>query len=178
MKTIQSYDFTALGKAEPGDIVVSQKIPHEIVAVWPYNEAAVPGLWVTIHCKDGWSITAEIRNPKVYSYDNIPPKEWDEFIALKDSGLRIEIDESMFDYWLGVIPPVKMNFTFQERNISFAFAEGDYPRTFFWREDNRIFCQNMRTLNIKSFRGQDSTRQDEILKLPKTLAQDLSESFS
>ncbi len=86
----------------------------------------------------------ETTNATIYHYDGATEEHWAEFIARKNAGECLEIDESMFDYWLGVIPPVAMNFTFLDQRISFAFAEGDEPRTLFWRDGERIFCQLMR----------------------------------
>lgn len=153
MKTIQAADFAALATAEIGDIVIDFGKPHRVDAVLPYNSAPVAGIWIVIASNDFWCISCEIH-PPIHKYDDCTQEEWETFLSLRDKGERLEIDESMFDYWLEVIPPVAMNFPFQERTISFSFAEGDEPRTFFWREDGRIFCQNMAGLKVKNFRGQ------------------------
>jgi hypothetical protein len=86
----------------------------------------------------------ETTQATVYSYDNHTAEEWAAFIAAMTSGAVVEIDESMFDYWLDVLPPVFMNRTIEykprnseekvKRRVAFAFVEGADYITMFWSE--------------------------------------------
>lgn len=60
---------------------------------------------------------------------------WTDFLAARDSGQRVEIGPEMFDYWLGVLPPVGYTAG------GFWFAEGSETPTKFWGEGERYFCQ-------------------------------------
>ncbi len=83
---------------------------------------------------------------KVYSYDQHTSEEWKEFLFLRSLGDRVEIDVSMFNYWLNVLPPRFMRrtvtlFDGTKQEVSFGFAE-DYERvTAFWQDGERYFCQ-------------------------------------
>lgn len=78
--------------------------------------------------------------------------EWDALIHDMDSGKLVEINEAVFDYFLGVLPPVYMN-----RDVtlpggrmvraSFGFAEGRDYVTAFWRDPEGIFCQRTNLIN-------------------------------
>ncbi len=96
------------------------------------------------------------------TYEN----DFTEFVTTRDTGMISEIDAEMFDYWLGVLPPVGAN---KEQNcesmlmigiggqwvrkdgslqrFSFAFAEGMEPITIFWQEDGRYFAQRTNIIN-------------------------------
>ena|SRR3990167_1595465 len=97
---------------------------------------------------------------KPYSYDDHTPEEWQEFLNKLHAGKRIAIDESMFDYFLEVLPPVFMNAyrkdvpgnEGQAMKIDFGFAEGAEPVTYFWHiPDNglgiRYLCQRSKVMN-------------------------------
>jgi hypothetical protein len=96
---------------------------------------------------------AEQHAAKVYSYDDHTLDEWAEFIRRMSIGERVEIDRSMFDYWLEVLPPRFMSRTVKlvdgtERHCHFGFAEGAERVTGFWSErqgddgPRRYFCQH------------------------------------
>jgi hypothetical protein len=66
-------------------------------------------------------------------------QNWQEMIDAMNSGEQIEINEEVFDYFLGVLPPVFMNQVTMmpnglPRKIDFAFAEGAEPLTYFWHD--------------------------------------------
>jgi len=97
-----------------------------------------------------------------YSYDDHTPEEWQEFLSKLHAGEKIAIDESMFSYFLEVLPPIFMNkyvndlpgYEGHAMKISFGFAEGAEPITYFWRTlDNgfgdgcRYFCQRSKRMN-------------------------------
>ena len=44
----------------------------------------------------------------VYRISECKAEKWKEFIAAMRSGNEFEVDEEMFHYWLGVLPPVFM----------------------------------------------------------------------
>jgi len=74
--------------------------------------------------------------PKVYSYDDQTPESWKEFIRLLDNCEIVQIDESMFYYWLEVLPPVYMHkdqlIDGVSRFCSFGFCEGSDYVIDFW----------------------------------------------
>lgn len=76
----------------------------------------------------------------VYTREN-----WPEMIQAMHSGEVIEIDEAIFDYFLGVLPPVfmhkHMNIGGRLRMVAFGFAEGYEPITAFWQEAGRFYAQ-------------------------------------
>lgn len=81
---------------------------------------------------------------EIYRYEDPDPKAWKRFIAEKNSGRPFECDQEMFDYWVGVLRPVWMNYTRDipgvgERLCTFGFAEGMEPITAFWQEGERFF---------------------------------------
>ena len=93
---------------------------------------------------------------KIYKYDDCTPEEWKEFVALLDSDQAITIDESMFYYWLEVLPPVYMNKeqdiningAILKKNCSFGFAEGREYIVDFWGGNEGIyFCKRSNRLN-------------------------------
>lgn len=67
----------------------------------------------------------------MYTKDN-----WAATITAMHSGEVIEVDSEVFDYFLGVLPPVYMNRRMdiggQSRMVMFGFAEGTEPITAFW----------------------------------------------
>lgn len=80
---------------------------------------------------------------------------WTEFISLFRPGFRLQIDRPMFDYWLGVLPPIFINEVIDympEREgepvkVDFGFAEGNEKIVLFWREDEKYFCQQSNKIN-------------------------------
>lgn len=59
------------------------------------------------------------------------------FIDRLDSGEPLEIDEELFDYFLEILPPVRMGASVDfgdghKMNVSFLFAEGAEPLTAFY----------------------------------------------
>jgi hypothetical protein len=103
----------------------------------------------------------ETTQATVYSYDDHTQEQWAEFITAMTSGEVVEVDESMYFYWLEVLPPIFMcrRMTYKPRHsdqevtrvVGFGFAEGQDHITVFWeeREPNgkdepipaRYFCQ-------------------------------------
>jgi hypothetical protein len=47
----------------------------------------------------------------IYRNSECKAEKWKEFITTMRSGNEFEVDAEMFDYWLGVLPPVFMNQT-------------------------------------------------------------------
>lgn len=83
----------------------------------------------------------------VYSYDRLfSQQEWTEFIERMRSGDTIEIDSSMYDYWLEVLPPQFMGRMIGGRRYDFGFAEGPEPIVGFWQEGERYFCQQLQLI--------------------------------
>ena len=94
--------------------------------------------------------------PEVFTLGRIA-----EFCAARDTGRRVEVSEDLFEYFLGVLPPVRMGYLARVRNesgngwiqiyASFGFAEGCEMVTAFWpginsqktgeRENGRYFAQ-------------------------------------
>ena len=90
-----------------------------------------------------------------------------EFCAARDTGRRVEVSEDLFEYFLGVLPPVHMGYLASVRNesgdgliqiyASFGFAEGCETVTAFWpginsqttgeRESGRYFAQLTNEMN-------------------------------
>jgi hypothetical protein len=84
---------------------------------------------------------------KIHKYEGTQD-DWDEFITVMNSGDRFEVDEEMFDYWLGVLPPVFMNRYIDflpgheghKMLVAFGFAEGaDNITVFFRSPDGKKF---------------------------------------
>lgn len=72
---------------------------------------------------------------------------WRTFILVMRSGNVVEIDREMYDYFLGVLPPVYMGRRVtlpdgREVWADFGFAEGWDCITAFWRhaDTGRCFC--------------------------------------
>ncbi len=64
-------------------------------------------------------------------------KDFQAFLKARDEGGVVEIDEEMFGYWLGVLPPVYMTRTVTwpdglRVRSTFSFAEGAERITAFW----------------------------------------------
>ena len=95
---------------------------------------------------------------KIYK-KNCSNEEWEEFISVIQSGNKFEIDEDMFNYWLGVIPPIFMNkyITFfpgyegTQMKVDFGFAEGIENIIIFWRNvgNTKFFGQKTNKINRK-----------------------------
>ena len=69
---------------------------------------------------------------------------WTEFLRKMHSGDQLEIDETVYDYFLEVLPPKYGRFPLADgRTIGcdFGFAEGAEPITAFWRRAGRFYCQ-------------------------------------
>jgi hypothetical protein len=79
--------------------------------------------------------------------------EWEAFIEAMNSGEQFECDEAMYDYWLGVLPPVDMRVThtFEDGQTiycaDFAFAEGCEPITLFWSKGGRYYGRQTSLVN-------------------------------
>ncbi len=96
----------------------------------------------------------EVQGRKVWT-----KKNWEgggDFITAMRSGEVIEIDAEMYDYWLGVLPPVQMGGTLlmpptgQPREVAFGFAEGWERIVGFWHEDfRRFYCQQSIVTNTR-----------------------------
>ncbi len=84
--------------------------------------------------------------------------DWAEFIQEMHSGNTLEVDGDIFDYFLGVLPPIFMNQTVNGQRYSFGFAEGEEPITGFWQENDRIsggvlfFCRDLGIMHY-AYRG-------------------------
>jgi len=68
------------------------------------------------------------------------------------SGEQVEIDKEIFDYFLGVLPPVAMGQTViltTGRRITppFCFAEGAENMIAFWEEDEKFYACKTRQMN-------------------------------
>lgn len=93
---------------------------------------------------------------KIYSYDNHTLEEWQEFIRGMNNSELLRIDESMFYYWLEVLPPVYM---YQKqlveidgvkyvKNCIFGFAEGAETVIDFWKSGEGVyFCKRSDRFN-------------------------------
>lgn len=77
-------------------------------------------------------------------------QQWSEFLAERDSGREVEVDEDLFNYFLEVLPLVGMpwNAIFQDgtkRRCAYGFAEGYEKITAFYtkRDLNGLyyFCR-------------------------------------
>ena len=93
----------------------------------------------------------------VYRKSECKAEKWNEFIAAMHSGNEFEVDEEMFNYWLGVLPPVFMGRMItwlpchegHQMYVDFGFAEGFEPITVFWRslDGKRFFGQRTHKIN-------------------------------
>ena len=94
---------------------------------------------------------------KVYRKSECKAEKWKEFIKAMHSGNEFEVDAEMFDYWLGVLPPVFMGRTItwvpchegHPMKVDFGFAEGAESITVFWRslDGKRFFGQRTHKIN-------------------------------
>ena len=99
----------------------------------------------------------------LFKYKEHSKQEWQDFLDTWHKGEKVEIHESIFDYFLGVLPPV---FMWRQVELidgtriyaSFGFAEGSERVTAFWsvplydKEDGgvlsrRYFCQHTKIIN-------------------------------
>ena len=94
-------------------------------------------------------MVAETRG-RVYAKEN----DWEEFISMMHSGETLEVDAEIFNYFLGVLPPVFMGKTINGQHYSFGFAEGEETIVGFWlgpKDDgiwgNRCFCRDTGVMN-------------------------------
>jgi len=66
-------------------------------------------------------------------------------------GQPVQITEEVFDYFLGVLPPVSMGKTIKLNGkmqyTSFEFAEGWEYTTAFWEINNKFYAQQTNRLN-------------------------------
>lgn len=86
----------------------------------------------------------ELFSKKVYTQD----KDWTEFIEAMRSGKVVHIDESIFDYFLEVLPPIYMSRRGATgRHVSFGFAEGAEEVVDFWKINGQYMCQRSDTIN-------------------------------
>lgn len=91
---------------------------------------------------------------KVYSYD-AQGDQWTEAINAMRSGQVFECDESFFDYFLEVLPPVHMHYTATlpdgtKQKAAFGFAEGMEEVVAFWsrKDGDRVRHFGCRTNEI------------------------------
>ena len=82
---------------------------------------------------------------KVYTKEH----DWSEFINVMHSGNTLEVDTEIFDYFLGVLPPIFMSKTIKGQYYSFGFAEGEETITGFWQENGRSFCRDLGLVGVK-----------------------------
>lgn len=91
------------------------------------------------------------RLPGVHYYDGHTPDEWAAFIDAMHSGDAVEIDVSMYWYWLEVLPPATMRETYDFPDgpvrSQFGFAEGWDYITAFWKAEGRYFCRRTTVMN-------------------------------
>ncbi len=79
-------------------------------------------------------------------------EDWNEYLEARDRGEVCEVDEEIFDYFLGVLPPAYM---FKEvtlpggRSVKavYGFAEGYEPITAFWDQGGKHYCQRTAEMN-------------------------------
>lgn len=77
-----------------------------------------------------------------------PVDDIGQFCNLRDSGVRVLVSQEIYEYFLGVLPPVNMNCDVTlvdgtHAHAAFCFAEGWSVITAFWRTtDGRYFAQN------------------------------------
>lgn len=69
---------------------------------------------------------------------------WDAFIRVMRSGKPFECDREMYEYWLGVLPPVFMGRTVawpdgMKVRAHYGFAEGEEPICAFWEREGRFY---------------------------------------
>ena len=89
----------------------------------------------------------------IFKYADETKGAWDSFIKAMQSGDEVEVDEEMYDYWLGVLPPVFMGLVLpfpdpkRPRRYDFGFAEGVELVTVFWRVAARFFCRRTNIMN-------------------------------
>ena len=98
----------------------------------------------------------------IYSYDQSTPEQWKEFIQRLNNYEALVIDESMFYYWLEILPPVYMgekqiiniDGVTYPKQCSFGFAEGREHIVDFWGEGNKdeqgnkvYFCKRSTRMN-------------------------------
>lgn len=76
---------------------------------------------------------------------------WSESIEAMHSGNVIEIDSDIFDYFLGVLPPIYMGRTMfiggKNRYVAYGFAEGYEKIVAFWSEGEHYYCQQTKEMN-------------------------------
>lgn len=80
---------------------------------------------------------------RVYTFEN----DWPEFIAALDNGEDLEVDAEIFDYFLGVLPPIFMGKVVDGKRYAFGFAEGAETVRGFWQEGDRYFCRDTGRMN-------------------------------
>lgn len=81
---------------------------------------------------------------RVYRRAECRGDAWRAFIQVMRSGETFEIDREMYDYWLGVLPPVRWGgVTRDGQPYDFAFAEGCDVLTAFWRQGERYFGRHL-----------------------------------
>lgn len=86
------------------------------------------------------------RKSIVFKKNNL--EGWDIFVSAMYSGKKIEIDQEMYFYWMGLLSPLNQGVDF------FTFAEGIDYIIRFWRESrvdsqDKYYCQN--TLEVNGF---------------------------
>ena len=91
-------------------------------------------------------MTDELFSETIYTKGG---EDWAEFLKAMRSGKVVRITESVFDYFLEVLPPIYMNRRGATgRRVSFGFAEGAENIVDFWSEESKWFyCQCSNTIN-------------------------------
>ncbi len=91
------------------------------------------------------------------TYDDHPPEQWEAFLAAWKRGERLKISESIYWYFLEVLPPIfyarkNVELVTGDRIVAnFGFAEGAERITAFWMTETRskpdYFLQYTREVN-------------------------------
>jgi hypothetical protein len=80
---------------------------------------------------------------QVYTFAN--REAWPEFIHAMRSGDVVEVDEEIYDWFLGVLPPAAYGALPLNDGgtveAEFGFAEGWELIVAFWHRDGRAYCQ-------------------------------------
>ena len=81
-------------------------------------------------------------------YEKCTAQQWKSLIEALDSGDAVQIDESVWEYFLEVLPPRYMG------HGGFAFAEGlEHPRWFSKDNQGRCFGRTIYGDNRKDYRA-------------------------
>lgn len=86
---------------------------------------------------------------KVLSYAD----DFKEYLTRIAAGERVRINDAMYAYWLGVLPPVMGRYAAHfpdgtQATADFGFAEGAEPITFFGHDTDGLWAQRSNIVNI------------------------------